>query len=205
MTSVELVLISVYICVLLIKSCNESAEVCTTFGLGRRSRGEARLHMRCLGIASCCAHTRLLPQNYTFWPCAFAVRAFASNTCSLTFSEGVYIFFVVFGLVMLFLHLIIGILRLWIEGNLPKVLLLAQAHSMRPSQIMRRVVARRSDGALKAERTTTVICLLASSFRHRHIVERVCGRRLPCRLAGFRISSTQPPTCCACTLCGPFC
>eukprot|EP00966_Prymnesium_polylepis_P114795 2653119-Prymnesium_polylepis.2 len=39
MTLVELTLILTYICVLLIKTCNESVAVCTTYGLGDNGQG----------------------------------------------------------------------------------------------------------------------------------------------------------------------
>ena len=56
---------------------------------------------------------------------------------------GIYLFFVFFGLVMLLLLLITGSVRLWVEGYVPKIVLVARAHSMPLSSIFLRVLARR--------------------------------------------------------------
>lgn len=105
----ELALILVYICVLLIKTC-ELAEVtenacpcdrvctvcnvCATFGFG---------------------HT----------------------------SAGIYVFFVFFGIGMVSFMLLVGCGKLWMEGYLPQVLLVARAHSVPMSTILWRVWCRR--------------------------------------------------------------
>ncbi|KAL1499340.1 hypothetical protein AB1Y20_011547 [Prymnesium parvum] len=81
MVLVELVLILVYLCVLLIKTCNESADVCRGYGLGDSA-------------------------------------------------SGVYIFFVIFGLSVILLLVVGSAAKLWIEGHVPKILLVARAHSV---------------------------------------------------------------------------
>ena len=72
----------------------------------------------------------------------------AEHTACLTEScrvpcKGLYLFFLFFGLAMLGLILVIGSTRLWTEGRLPKLLLLARAHSVSPSRILQKVAARR--------------------------------------------------------------
>jgi hypothetical protein len=59
-------------------------------------------------------------------------------------SKGVYLFFLFFGLGMLVLQLVIGLVNLWITGRVPTVLLIAKAHSMSPTTIMKRVLVRKS-------------------------------------------------------------
>lgn len=41
MTLIELALILIYVCVLLIKSCEYSRDVCSTYGFGETADGEA--------------------------------------------------------------------------------------------------------------------------------------------------------------------
>ena len=38
---IELALIAIYVCMIVIKACETSREVCSTFGLGETSKGEA--------------------------------------------------------------------------------------------------------------------------------------------------------------------
>ena len=105
----EMALILVYICVLLIKTCEIATEteslcpcdrvctvcnVCATFGFG---------------------HT----------------------------SAGIYIFFIFFGIGMVGFMLVVGGTKLWMEGYLPQVLLVARAHSVPVSTILWRVWSRR--------------------------------------------------------------
>jgi len=94
----HLTLILIYICTLLIKTCDVSEATCRTFGFGDTA-------------------------------------------------EGVYLFCVFFGLAMVLLHLLVALVNLWITGLVPTILLVAQAHSMTPSTILIRVLARRARGA----------------------------------------------------------
>ena len=55
-----------------------------------------------------------------------------------TLLSGIYMFFVAFGLGMLALQLIIGASNLWLAGRVPKILLIAKAHSMAPSTIVKK-------------------------------------------------------------------
>ena len=56
---------------------------------------------------------------------------------------GIYLFFVFFAVSLLVIHLVFGLVRLWLEGVMPKILLVARAHSMSPQTIVRRVLARK--------------------------------------------------------------
>jgi hypothetical protein len=58
-------------------------------------------------------------------------------------ASGVYLFFIAFALGMLVLLLVGGLVRVYFEGNLPKLFLIAQAHSVPVSKIFFRVAARR--------------------------------------------------------------
>jgi len=58
-------------------------------------------------------------------------------------SSGVYIFFLSFGLSILLLQLVVAALKLWFSVRLPRVFLVAKAHSVSPLTIVRRVAARR--------------------------------------------------------------
>ena len=130
-SSVGLALILIYTCVLLIKSCDMSAALCSTFGFGSSA-------------------------------------------------EGLYLFFLFFGLAMILLQLIIGCMKLYFTGHvrrwhsnqrcqhgstshfplfdftrelalpaaqLPKIVLVARAHGMSPMQILQKVAARRAEDA----------------------------------------------------------
>ena len=94
MMVLELALILGYICLLLIKTCNTSSDVCATFGFG--------------------------------------------DTAS-----GVYLFFIAFAMGMLVLLLVGGLVRIYFEGHLPKLFLIARAHSVPVSKVFLRVAARR--------------------------------------------------------------
>jgi len=94
MASIELALVLTYVCILLIKACEISSDVCRTFGFGDAA-------------------------------------------------SGVYVFFLFFGLSMLLLQVIVGALKLWFTGHLPRIFLVAKAHSVSPSTIVRRVASRR--------------------------------------------------------------
>jgi hypothetical protein len=50
---------------------------------------------------------------------------------------------VFFALSILVLQLMIGFVRLWIEGYLPKILLVARAHSISPFMLVERVLLRK--------------------------------------------------------------
>ena len=94
MVVIELALVLTYMCVLLIKSCDISGEVCATYGFGDDS-------------------------------------------------SGLYLFFVFFGLSMVLLQFVIAVVRLYVAGYVPKILLVARAHSVSPWTITKRVMIRR--------------------------------------------------------------
>ncbi|KAL1496398.1 hypothetical protein AB1Y20_016353 [Prymnesium parvum] len=58
-------------------------------------------------------------------------------------AEGVYLFFLFFGLTVLFLQFSAGLIQFWIEGHVPHILLVARAHSLPPQVILKRVLQRR--------------------------------------------------------------
>eukprot|EP00966_Prymnesium_polylepis_P135653 3135850-Prymnesium_polylepis.2 len=58
-------------------------------------------------------------------------------------SIGLFIFFLSFGLSLLLLLLLIVCMRLSIEGYAPRAVLLARAHSVSPTTVLRRVLARK--------------------------------------------------------------
>ena len=62
------------------------------------------------------------------------------STLSLS---GVFVFFIVYALGLLLVLLVIAIMRLYYAGYVPKVLLIANAHSVPVSKIIQRVVSRR--------------------------------------------------------------
>jgi len=107
---IDLALILIYLCVLLIKSCDMSS-----VGVGVLRD----LEVDQLGKAVC--------DTYGFGDSP----------------SGVYLFFVFFGLGMLFLQLLIMASNLWVAGYVPKILLVAQSHSVPPSQVIRKVLSRR--------------------------------------------------------------
>jgi hypothetical protein len=58
-------------------------------------------------------------------------------------ASGVYLFFTFFALTLLLLTLVIGAANLWLAGHVPKILLVATAHSVSPWQIAQKVLARK--------------------------------------------------------------
>ena len=71
-------------------------------------------------------------------------RVFAHPPCRESrFIAGVYSFFVVLGVVMLGAILLVGAIILWIEGRVPKKVLLLRAHSIPFSLVVHRVLSRR--------------------------------------------------------------
>ena len=62
---------------------------------------------------------------------------------------GIFLFFLIFGLSMLLLLLIIAAARLWVAGRVPKIVLVARAHSVSPWTIIQKVIARRRDKSCK--------------------------------------------------------
>lgn len=58
-------------------------------------------------------------------------------------ATGLYVFFIFIAISMLSFQLLVIFLRLWTEGRVPKILLLATAHSISPTMILRRVAVRR--------------------------------------------------------------
>jgi len=91
---IELSLILIYVCILIIRTCQYSGEICKTFGFGSDA-------------------------------------------------NGVYIFFIFFGLGMLLFTLIISTVNLILAGYVPKILLVASAHGVPLSAIVRKVTSRR--------------------------------------------------------------
>ena len=118
MTVVELTLILTYLCVLVIKTCETSVDVCVTFGFGESAEGETVDGIKDVD-------------------CVYPFGTF-SRSCT-----GVYLFFIFFGLSMLLLLIVTAGLRLYWAGRVPKILLVAVAHSVPPSTIIRRVISRR--------------------------------------------------------------
>ena len=51
--------------------------------------------------------------------------------------------FVIFGLVMFLVQLIVILTKLWTEGFLPNILMVARAHSISPLTLIQRVLGRR--------------------------------------------------------------
>eukprot|EP00966_Prymnesium_polylepis_P332020 7387556-Prymnesium_polylepis.3 len=62
-----------------------------------------------------------------------------------TSAKGVYLFFVFFGLAMLVVQLFIGAAQLYVAGNAPTLILAARAHGSSPTEIVKKVVARRCE------------------------------------------------------------
>ena len=58
--------------------------------------------------------------------------------------RGVYLLFIFTGLATLAFLLLVGLARLWMEGYMPKILLVARAHAISPSKIIRNVLARQA-------------------------------------------------------------
>ena len=123
MLMAEMSLVLVYICVLVIKSCDASslaiarladardigATVCSTFGFGESP-------------------------------------------------EGVYLFFIFFGLGMVLLQICIGGARLYYTGNVPRVFLMATAFSMSPRAIFVKVGSRRCDWLHDVQTSNRISC-----------------------------------------------
>jgi hypothetical protein len=89
---------------------------------------------------------------------------------------GVYLFFIFFGLGLLLLQLVIGAATLWVTGTVPKIFLVAKAHSVSP---------------------LTVFCRLFERRRHRskHIAcprpDASCGQAHSCLLALIRLLAVE--------------
>ena len=103
----EVSLILVYLCVLLIKSCD--------FSSVRRTERDDEL-------------AKAVCKTYGF-----------GET-----SSGVFQFFIFFGLSMVLLQFILGGSKLWIEGYVPRIILMTRAHSISPSTIIKRLISRRA-------------------------------------------------------------
>lgn len=117
---IELALILIYVCVFLSKSCTTSQQVCASYGLGDSAAGASATP----------------PDVRTYDRCALMPLI---SICL----AGVHLFFVVFGMCMILLLILITAVRFYISGNVPKILLVASAHSVSPWTIGRRVFARR--------------------------------------------------------------
>jgi len=115
MTIVELALILVYICVLLIKSCDLSS-----LKSSRETQGSS-MYRDDIAVSIC--HTYGLGET----------------------SDGVFQFFVLFAFIMILLQLLGGLVKLYLTGNTPKLLRVAQAHAVAPSRVIIRLVARKAN------------------------------------------------------------
>jgi hypothetical protein len=139
MAFVEIGLILVCVCVLLIKSCDASnlttalhdaddyaQRVCRGYGFGDTADGD------CLN-----SHCRLGSRSPKILRCALIYLLICDAF------TGLYVFFICFGLFMLFLLLIIGTLKLYITGQVPRIVLMLSLHSVSPSTVLRRVLVRK--------------------------------------------------------------
>ena len=125
MALIEISLILIYFAVMLIKACQLSKEMCSTFGFGNDAQGEL-------------SRPGLLTVTCT-------IRAGApiiSLHPSLCFT-GVYLFFIFFGLGMLLLMVLVTLVKLFVTGYVPKILLVAEAHGVPLSSIVFNVGSRR--------------------------------------------------------------
>jgi hypothetical protein len=126
-TVIEQGLVLAYTCVLLIKTCDLSVDVCSTYGFGDTASGEevllklvTRHYLSLLSLPDC------------VWEMPRCVHV------------GVYLFFVFFALGMLVILLVVGATRLFYAGYVPKVVLVATSHSIGVSQIAKKILRRRS-------------------------------------------------------------
>jgi hypothetical protein len=122
MVAAEQALLVTYTCVLLIKSCNLSSTVCSTFGFGDSAEGES---------------------YFEYMVHLAGVRPFSSQRSHLS---GVFQFFIIFALGMILILVIVTGVRLYYAGYAPKLILVANAHSVPVSQIILRVGRRRYRG-----------------------------------------------------------
>jgi hypothetical protein len=79
-------------------------------------------------------------------------------------AAAMFLFFIFFGSAMLTLLLSIGCVRIWVEGHMPKIVLIARAHSISPSTILRKVFMRRQAQKIRTEQAgdwLLEVCLLA--------------------------------------------
>ena len=93
MTLIELALILVYLCILLIKSCLISSDVCARFGFGDTAEGENVAHN---------------PQNLRL--CLFL----RESVVFLFQSTGLYVFFIFFGLSTILLQIVMAASKLYV-------------------------------------------------------------------------------------------
>ena len=128
MTVSELALILIYTCVLLIKTCRIDAGVCSYYGFGDDAEGK-------LALSSRNRHPSPKRQSQN--------RFRPTDPAWLVLCTGVYLFFVFFGLSMMLLQLVVGAVKLYITGRVPKLLLVAQSHSIPPSTLVQKVAIRR--------------------------------------------------------------
>jgi hypothetical protein len=143
---IELALLLLYVCVLLIKSCDlESVQVdpeVTTIAL------QAALRSTCRGYG--------FGDTASGAPCRIEpARSLYANLCLCFMTvpllcdlrpvawQGVVEFFIFFGLSLLVLQPVMLALRYSSADYVPKVVLLALSHSVAPSLIVKRVISRR--------------------------------------------------------------
>jgi len=134
---VEQALVLIYVCVLIVKTCHTSPQVCESYGFGSTA-------------------------------------------------DGVFIFFIIFALMMLVVLLGIGCVRLYYAGYVPKLILMANAYSVTPSQIVKRVVSRR---AREIERQITHFLGLDAV----RLTPRAAAAVLKFRSAGGRTAPSDAP------------
>jgi len=94
MITIQLALILTYVCILVIKACHTSVDVCKAFGFGDNA-------------------------------------------------DGVFLFFILFGISMLLLLLLVSAINLYAAGSVPLILVVATAHGVSPWSILQTVFARR--------------------------------------------------------------
>jgi hypothetical protein len=122
---VQLALIVTYTCALIINTCNASSAICSMYGLGETASGAGR------------------SMSQTRGECSHSASATIPRFHTLPAVAGLYVFFVFFGLGMVLFLLIVSALKLYLTGNAPTLLLVAQAHGVPLSTIISRVSARR--------------------------------------------------------------
>jgi hypothetical protein len=156
-------LILTYLCALIIKSCNMSgSEHCHLYGLGSSAKGVLVRLAYCFTVLR-----QRTPTARVDWLYEMArvrmLRAF------LPFAAGVFLFFVFYALAMLLVLILIYAMRLYYAGyvrlpfdltasalplvckghvliicsQVPKIFLVASAHSLPASRIVKNVLARR--------------------------------------------------------------
>jgi len=162
MVVAQLALIFLYTCVLLVKSCNFSENVCSSFGFGNSV-------------------------------------------------DGLYLFLFIFAISMIGLMFLVGLAVLWMEGYVPRFLLVARAHSVSPFGILitalklrvrllrvKVVHALRLDRPRLSLATTTAIYQFRTLGARKHVLDapKEVQRALKGELAELSIDGVLPPINC---------